>query len=120
MKDRCLRLWQMKQSKKQQMNRIILLKGQIKKYQELYDKHKQEMGVAKSRLEWTKDQLEKAEAVMICDFCKKSIKENEPYISDRHYNYCSHDCKSDGDVAEVNALQHWESDYQDGKLQSKG
>ncbi len=98
------------------MNRIILLKSKVKELETAYYQHRDLMNTAKSRLEWTKDQLERAEAKMKCDFCKNPIKDGEPYISDRNYNYCCNDCKSDADVREVNSMQRWESDYQDGKL----
>ncbi len=98
------------------MNRILLLKGKVKKYEELFYELRNDMNTAKFRWETAKKELEKEEAEFICDSCKGPIKKGEPYILDRQYKYCSRDCKSTADVKEIYDLEQLESDRQNGKL----
>jgi len=97
------------------MSRISDLKKKLKEYQELYYSHREQMNTAKTRMDFTKNQLERAEAKIICDYCKKPINTDEPYISVGPYNYDSKDCKSGGDLNEIESLQALENTRQNGK-----
>ena len=101
------------------MNRLLMVRSQAKKQRELFHHHQREMNSAKFKLDTVEKELERLEAAFICDECKGPIKEGEPYICDRNKKYCCKECRSTADIKEIDSLNQWESDYQDGKTNLK-